>query len=230
MSQNLTTPFLIAQRPKRLDWVKLFKAEPVKVRGADPNKKNFQVDWIIEKDDPDLAEMVKACQELLAKVAAERKVSLDGLIPHKDFHWPLQAGEVVISKAQQSAAKSGRDWKPEYETHLAGRVILRTSAPEAFPPVLIVPVNGKFVQLDEPAARAAAEKHFFRGMLALGKIAFMGYDSSSTSWGVTAFANEVVATGKGERIGGAQADVAAYGTPEVSGTVQSYDPTKGAAW
>lgn len=225
MAQNLTTPFLIAARPKRLNWIELFNAKPVKVRGADPNRKNFQVQWIIEKDDPDLKEMLATATDLLQKVAANRKQPLQGLQPHKDFHWPFMAGEAHIERMRQSASRAAREWKPEYEQHCANKIILSTSAPEVYPPILIVPVNGAFVQLDDPTARATASNKFYRGMLALGKVAFMGYDTSQTSWGVTAFVNEVVATGKGERIGGAQADVAAYGRPEVTGVVTSFNPT-----
>jgi hypothetical protein len=233
MAQNLTVPFLITARPKRLNWIELFNARSVKVKGADPNRKNFQVQWIIEKDDPDLKEMIEIAWGLMARITANRKQPLEGLVPHKDYHWPFYKGEDHIEKMRQSAYRAGREWKDEYEQQCVDKYVLYTSAPEAYPPVLIIPVQKgsetEFKQLDDPAARAAAQKHFYRGMMALGKVAFMGYDVSSTSWGVTAFVNEVCATGEGERIGMARADLGAYTykPPVVAGNVTNFNPTLG---
>jgi len=229
MAQNV--PFLIAARPKMLNWIELFN--PRAVKGTDQGRKNFQVQWIIEKDDPDLKAMLAVAKDLLVKVAADRKQSLQGSVSHKDYHWPFLSGEAHIENSRRSLERAGKEWKDDYEQHCVNKVILRTSSQEIYPPTLIIPVQKgseiEFKQLDDPAARAAAQKHFYRGMMALGKVSFQGYDFSATSWGVTAYVNEVCATGEGERIGTARADLGAYTykPPVVTGTTTEFNPALG---
>jgi hypothetical protein len=192
------------------------------------------VQWIIEKDDPDLKEMVEIARGLVEKVAANRKQPLQGLVPRKDYYWPFLSGEAHIENSRRSMERADKEWNDDYEQHCVGKVILRTSAQEIYPPILAIPVQKgskiEFEQLDDPAARAAAEyKHFYRGMMALGKVSFQGYDFSAPSWGVTCYVNEVIATGEGERIGGARVDLGAYTykPPVVAGAVTNFKPALG---
>lgn len=224
MASKPTFQFRFSKTPKQINHLELFEAKAINIPGADPNKKSFQVQWLFEPDDPELKIIVDEATKILQMVAAERGTSLQGLRRGTDFHWPIMAGNDFIARTKDRAARRGKTYEDKWEGHCAGKVLLFTKAYEAYPPNLFVPVGGKFIHLADPTARAAQRHMFYRGMKALGLVVLSGFNTSEKSWGVTAFVNEVVSTGKGDRIGSTVSSATDYGAPDVEGNVTDFDP------
>jgi hypothetical protein len=198
-------------RPKMVLWLELFEPKPVQMKGADPNKKNYRLELVMDLDDPDLQAMEGIAQDVLKQVAADNKMKIThaGLGGH---HWPFILGEKYNEQRKDSMERNDKEWKDVYAEPAAGKMVLKTSSPERIPPQLLVRGYKKY-QLVDDEYRGTVQSQFYRGMLAIALVSFRGYHVSAQSWGVSCHVNAVAATGLGSPIGRRPIDVDAFGVP-----------------
>jgi len=213
--------YQILARPKRMLQVEPFEAKAMELKGGKKaDRAYYNYTFMLDEADPDTAAMIKIAKELLAEVAKNRKVDLKNLQAGRDFSWPFQAGSEVAAKAVAKMAAAGKG--PTSERPYADKILLNANTPAdaPIPTVLFIPQNDEFVPADPIAAKAS--RLFYRGMNALGVVAFISFDMG-VIWGVTCMVNELVATGTGDRFSG-QADGSKYGKPTVEGRITNIDP------
>lgn len=182
---------------------KAFKGPNGKANGEE----KYSANLAMGPDHPDLAAMKK-----LAVAVARAKWPTR---PLTELSFPFQNGDKLADKAK-SKGKSG-----EFNR---GLVIM--PARSKFPPRLSAIVNRQVVEYEDEARVKAKDKFFF-GAEVLAQVNFVAYDGvGNNPDGVTAYLNQVCATGKGERIagvGGVSETFRGY-----AGALSGVDPTTAA--
>ena len=207
------------QKPHRVDWINVFEPKPHKM---DPTKLSYQVDWILERDDPEYVSLHTIAIQMLQAVAEEHALTVDKKLIGKAGgpFWPFFAGDKLNADANRKALAAGK--KPYDNAHMAGKIILKTKSYAPTCPVLSTFAGGKWIDHDNNKGLTSS---FYRGMVAYGTVVIAPFYASERSWGVTAYVNGVGAAG-GQRIGGSVSRSNEYGTPPmVEGTVSEFDPT-----
>ena len=152
----------------------------------------------IDPNRPDFAEM-KRLATLVAKDAALKDE--DGnLVPLNKLSWPFKTGDKLADKAKAEVEASKP--KAKLADYSRGLVIVKTSS---LFPVGLAYVNGKQIvelDFDDEALRKKNAGKFFFGAEVWADITFSPHQVGSNTPGVNAYLTSVMATGKGERIGG----------------------------
>lgn len=175
---------------------------PKQVAGKGDPK--FSANFVIAADHPDLA----AIKSVVTRIAATRWPGR----PVAEIQIPLKSGTVMADKRlkqlQDKARADGKDPAAvvsdgEYQR---GKVVVTATSGEDRPPSLSVILNGKIVDLEDPALKVQHKDKFFFGAEVLAQINFATYDGNGSTIpdGITAYLSMVLSTGKGERIGGGQ--------------------------
>jgi hypothetical protein len=195
---DLTAPVLMA-------FPNLFVPKPIAGKG-DPM---YSANFIMGPDHPDLDPIKRH----IVKLAKQKWPNVD----MSQVHIPLKSGTVLADKRiadlRKKAVAAGKDpdaITPDGEYQRGKVVINPTKAIKTRegkplqPPALSAIVNGRIIDLDTPELRAQYEKQFFFGAEVLARINFGTYDGNGSTIqdGVTSYLDMVLATGKGERLGG----------------------------
>lgn len=173
---------------------------PKQVAGKGDPK--YSANFVLDAGHPDLA----AIKKLIVKIAQQRFPGIDV----STLSIPLKSGNVLADKRiadlKKKAAVAGKDPSAivsdgEYQR---GKVVINASSGADRPPSLSAIVNGKIVDLDSEVLRQQYGKQFFFGAEVLAQINFATYEGNGSTIpnGVTAYLSMVLATGKGERMGG----------------------------
>jgi hypothetical protein len=175
------------------------------------------------------SEELKAAKAVAGAVA---KAAFPGK-PLADIVFPFKLGDRENAK-RTKREKAAHAWQ-------AGKVLLPTTSKDQ--PRLSCLANGRIADLDNAAAIAANSKQFYSGVQVLSQVNFTAWGDPNWEKGdpekgierdpevkrprVVAYVNQVLSTGKGERIGGAVS--AAETFSGYAGKHSAEDPTQGMA-
>lgn len=144
---------------------------------------------VFPADHPDLP----AIRDLVRTIAQGR---FPGRGPDQ-LQLPWKSGEEIRQAGEEAAARAGRS-KPD-SRWLENTVCI--TARSKFPPLLNAIVNGGLKKFRDDV-RPTAEPHFYFGARVIAELNFAPHEVGSNTPGVTAYLNELVATGGGDRIAG----------------------------
>lgn len=182
-------------------------------KGVLTGNKQYQVNFLLDQGDMDLAEMYKGVHALFAEVFPDRtKAAMTLAAQHGKPNYgtffdamatlaftPFSRGDAIADK-REAAGKKADDL-------LRGKVLVKATKPEKRrdgsllpPPSLGGAVRGQAVAFDTPDLLAQYGKMFYSGADVHFEIAFSPYTAGRG--GVKAYLNFVMALGTGERIGG----------------------------
>lgn len=204
-------------KPAAIVWPHLVQPKRANPKlGSEPR---YEATFLFPEDHPDFGPIKAA----LAAAVKAKFGSTDGR------KFPLSRGD----KEADDAMTKGKD-----REFLRGFQMFRPHSNTAIktgpkkgdllqPPRLVVLQNGKYVRYWEPEERQLAAKFFYSGVMAIGTFAFVAYEGMGG--GVSAYLNEILSLGVGERINTGVDDEARYGAPtQYVGKLSAVDPTAGA--
>lgn len=152
--------------------------------GKDNGDPKFSVNWRMSPDHPDLDALKKAA----ARAAQARWPGR----PLAELAFPFASGTKLADKAKTN----GKD-REAYR----GYVVM--SSRSKFRPAIAVIENGKPLDLETDEAVLARRSKFFSGAEALASVCFVAYDGvGQNPDGVTCYLQQLLVTGKGERLEG----------------------------
>lgn len=187
-----------------LDKPRAFKGK----NGKDNGEPKYSANFGMAADHPDLLPMKRVALAVAKAQWPGRDI--------KTLAFPFLNGSDRADKAKARGKNS------EHERNL---VVM--PARSKFEPRLSAIVNRQIVEYDDEAARAKAKDKFFNGAEVLVQVNFVAYEGvGQNPDGVTAYLNQVLATGKGKRIAGSQGVSETFRS--YAGAMSAEDPTRAA--
>ena len=173
---------------------------------------------------PDSADFAEIKRLVIEVMKAAAFVDADGdLIPLNKLAKPFSLGDKIADRAK--ARVDAGVPKARLAEHYRGLVVLKASSPR--PPALGY-AQGKSifnVVMDDEAAVKKAGVKFYTGAEVWADLTFSPHQVGTNQPGVNAYLNSVLATGKGERIGGGAPPSERF--KGYLGQVSGEDPTAG---
>lgn len=170
--------------------------------------------FVFPDDHPDLP-------AIRALVKAIAQGAFPGLTP-AELQLPWKTGAEVIAASAAAAARKGKK-APENNDWLEGTITI--TARSQYAPLLNAIVNGKLVKYRDDV-RPTAKDRFYFGANVIAELNFASHKVGSNKPGVTAYLNELVATGGGDRIAGGKPTEEKFNA--YLGNVSQVDPSAGA--
>lgn len=198
---SLTIPVILAHPS-------LFEPKQFKKNGKPNGEPKFSGNFVFAPDNADLKRM----KTIAAQVARAKWPTRD----LKELKFPFSNGDKL---ADARKAKSGKD----DGAYQRGKVVM--SSRSKYRPRLSVVDSGRIVDLEDDALIAKFKSKFFFGAETLAEFNFVVFEGGNGPDGVTAYLNQVLATGKGTKIaGGASGSETFKG---YIGSASAEDPTGG---
>lgn len=190
----------------------LFTPKAFKGPNGKPNgEPKFSANFGLQPTGADLAGMKE-----IAKALAKAKWPGRSL---KELVFPFKNGDELADKAK--AKVDAKVAKARLADYYRGLVIL--PARSLFAPRMAAIVNGKLVDFDEVTILQNKNRFFFGGEV-YAQVAFKAYEGvGANPDGINAYLNQILATGKGTRIGGSSV---AENFRRYVGTMSAEDPTQ----
>lgn len=192
MSDDKTAGFYTLTAPVVSTFPNLFEAKQFVGKNGKPNgDPKYSINLLNDADSADLHAM-KAVAKAVAKAKwPNRKLS--------ELIFPFSSGDEAADKRKAAGKDDG-----EYSR---GKVIL--TARSKYQPLLGLIAGGKIVELSTDDLKAMHKDKFYSGVQVFAVLNFVAYDGPGNNPdGVTAYLQQVLSTGKGERIGGGQRSIA----------------------
>lgn len=188
-------------------------------KGKETGEPKFSANFIF---DPASADLKALKDGTIALIRGEwPTLDIGGALKEKKLQIPFSDGtDAANARAKECEAK-GKKADGEYQRGKTN-LVARTK----HPPRLAVILNGKVLDLDTEALRAAHAGQFFFGAEVLAQVTLTTHDAvGANPPGVNAYLDMVLATGKGERLaGGASASEVFKG---YAGSYSAENPNKG---
>ena len=167
-------------------------------QGQESGEPKYSALFGMDPNRPDFTEM-KRLATLVAKDAAY--VDDEGnLIPMNNLSWPFITGDKLADKAKKLVEAGAA--KARSAEYYRGLIVIK--ARTLRPPGLAYVQGKQIVELDmdDEIGRKKHTGKFFFGAEVWADITFSAHQVGSNKPGVNAYLNSVMATGKGERLGG----------------------------
>ena len=174
----------------------------------------YSINAVLKPDSEDLKTIAGMCKAL-ADAAFAGQEGYDWKTAEK----PYKKAETIIDARKKSKAKDGKEYSGDLDW-IAGTYTLKASS--TFAPALSGLEGGRLVEYKTEEARAASKAKFYNGAEVLMQVNLQPYEMDGR-YGVTAYLNMVLTTGKGEKRGGT-ARAAADVFKGYAGTISHEDP------
>lgn len=210
MSDKETLGLIALTIPVVLAHPTLHEPRAFGAKGKETGEKKYSGNFVFASDNPDLA----ACKALAVQVAKAEWPGRD----LKELAWPFSNG-TKLADARKAKGKDDGEFQ-------RGKVVI--AARSKFPPALsgLEGNPKKLVEYDTEELRAASKSKFYFGVECLAEFHFKAYKGvGKNPDGVTCYLQQVLQTGKGERLakgGDARSAFKGY-----LGNVSEVDPTAG---
>lgn len=205
-------------------WPKVITPEAYAPKGKAKGKPKFSAQYLLDPEGADY-------QAIKTKAVAAAKAVWPGadigaLYREGKLHMPFEKGDIVIEKKITKAKEEGKEYNPESDAHLVGKIVLSTSTGEGYPPKLsYLAPNGAVLDVDrlDPAQLAMHKGKFYGGVQAAYSVALKGTEVDGKKF-VSAYLQSVMSANRGKQIGGRLASETFSG---FAGKVSEADPTVG---
>lgn len=195
-------------------------------QGIESGEPKYSAMFAIDPSRPEFASLKELAKKVALAAAFEDE---DGnVIPLSGLAFPFSVGDKLADKAKK-AVEAGVP-KAKLCEYMRGLVIVK--ARTLIAPALSYITNGRIVDIDvmggnDEVGRKKNAGKFFFGAEVWAEITLSAHQVGNNKPGVNAYLNTVIATGKGERIGGAAP--ASERFKGYLGQLSGEDPTAGAS-
>lgn len=187
----------------------LFEAQSFQRDGKAKGEPKFGTNLVFPNDSTDL----KAIKTLAAQVARAKWPTR----AFTEIKWPFSSGDKL---ADARKAKAGKD----DGAYQRGHVVI--NAKSKYRPKLGVIEGGRIIDLETEEQIAKFKARFYFGALVFAELNLVAYDGGSNPDGVTAYLNQVLSTGKGEKLASGGSSTSETFKAYI-GSVSGADPTQG---